>query len=329
MDRENSHPDEATPEAAEAQQRPQRSGPQAATAAPQAAENQSSQGQGGSAQGDQEAATADADDGKPPQSLLDELKSMQEQADAEARKHTSRSQALQADIGALAKDLDATTKAADASAKNRSSLDQQLGERKTYIGDKTQVIVAAIGDDRDDIDKAWDAVQADLRNLRQGRDQQRTQLGQLLDAQAQKQRDADLAREQFVAVTERLTGVQGRIAKLTALRARIEAAEDASNAADMYSSLREFNFQLGRATEELESSDPKPVSAYRRKLEDAWRTLNEKQQALRDATQARSEKQAELDQTKAKIERLEANRVDEVLKRFAEAKAEPATTTSP
>jgi DNA repair exonuclease SbcCD ATPase subunit len=193
-----------------------------------------------------------------------------------------------------------------------------LGERKTYIDGKRPLIENAIDDRKDEADKAWDDFRKRLQDLDQQRQHQWEQLVQAEEDLTKKQKARDQANDAFQALNGRQAVIADRLKKLGDLKTYIEAAEDRNDADAMYVALREFDLQWRRANEDL-----KEVDAYRAELEAAWATLNERDADVREAARTRSQARNAFDLTKAELERLQANRVEEVLRVLA---AIPAST---
>jgi chromosome segregation ATPase len=246
---------------------------------------------------------------KSPKTILDELNTKLEEASAAASESREASDALKADIDALRKAYEGVGKAVEDYGKGHPSLQQQLSERKTYIDGKRPLIENAIDDRKDEADKAWDDFRKRLQDLEQQRQQQWDQLVQAQEDLRHKQQARDQANDAFEALKGRQAAIADRLKKLGDLKTYIEAAEDRNAADAMYVALREYDLQWRRASDDL-----KEVDAYRAELEAAWATLNERDAAVREAAQKRSHAQNAFDLTKAELERLRANRVEEILK---------------
>ena len=256
---------------------------------------------------------------KSPKTILDELNTKLEEASAAASESKEASDALKADIDALKKAYDAVGKAAEDYGKGRPSLQQQLSERKTYIDGKRPLIEKAIGDRKDEADKAWDDFRKRLQDLDQQRQQQWDQLIHAQEDLRQKQKARDQANEALVVLNGRQAAIADRLKKLGDLKTYIESAEDRNAADAMYVALREYDLQWRRTNEDL-----KEVDAYRAELEAAWTELNERDAAVREAARKRSQAQNAFDLTKDELERLQTNRVEEVLRLLAAIPASAA-----
>ena len=250
----------------------------------------------------------------PPKRLLDELNKAAQRASQEADKKQEKSQALKTDVAALTTADAEVSRTVEAYGKARPGLEQQRAEREDYIENKRDLILNAIGDRKDEVDNAWDEVRADIDALKVQLEERKTALEQRKRAYQDQQIAADEAQMDFDRAKNRLALLNGWLTQLTQLRTGIEAAEDASDEVGMYVRLLEYDRLVKREI----PANLQPVDAYRRALQDAWRSLKQEKDALRDAATARTQAQNELEQTQAELDRLQPNRVDEVLTRVPE-----------
>lgn len=251
---------------------------------------------------------------KLPKIVLDELNTALQEASAAASESKEALDALKADIDALNKAYDAVGKAVEDYGKGRSSLHQQLSERKTYIDGKRPLIENAIDDRKDEADRAWDDLGKRLQDLEKQRQHRWHELAQAQEDLRQKEKARDQANGAFEGLKGRQAAIADRLKRLGDLKTYIEAAEDRNDADAMYVALREYELQWGRANEDLKEAD-----AYRAEFEAAWATLNQRDAEVRKAAQKRSQAQNRFDLTKAELERLQAHRVEEILRLLAAA----------
>jgi chromosome segregation ATPase len=259
---------------------------------------------------------------KSPQEILDGLSRQLQEADAEAAESKQASESLKADITSLKAAFDTVGKAVDDYDKGRPGLRQQLQDRKDYLDGKRSLIEKAIGDRKDDADNAWDAFRQHLQDVRHQLQDRQDQLTQARQELAQKQQARDDARAAFDALMGRKAQVADRLKKLGDLKTFIEAAEDDNDAAAMYVALREHDLQS-----KLAGDDLLEVVAYREALETAWRNLDQAQTDVRDAEQQCARAQNQYDLLKGEPDRLQARRIQEVLKLLAAAPAPPGGGT--
>jgi DNA repair exonuclease SbcCD ATPase subunit len=248
-----------------------------------------------------------------PQQVLDELNKSQREAEANAKRFSDQSQALKTDIAALQKAQGETGDTATAYGKARPSLEQQREDLEAYIEKKKENIERAVGPKKGQVDAAATVVEDEAKKLESGRETQRTELVKLAKDRLGEERYLAAAREDLDAEKARQNTIKGRLTRLTELQQELDAAEEAGEGVRMYAVYTEFVRQLGLAGDELE-----PVDGYRKDLEASWAKLYAAQGALRDATQLEAEKQRELQGTKDELARLDAKRIDEILKRVPE-----------
>jgi tetratricopeptide (TPR) repeat protein len=224
-----------------------------------------------------------------------------------------------ANSGLLTKANDDLDKAVEQYGQAKGNLDQQLRAQKAYDEEKGEVIENAVGDDKDEVDAAWDWVRRKLADLHEKREQYWEALNAATDEYTKKQRPVVTAQTNFDELKGRQADLLQRLKDIADLQKRIAAAEDESDAVKMYALLLEFRKRLGTVDQDLVV-----VREYREELYKAWRELSDAQEAFRAAGEARTQAQQDYDETKAELAELEAGRVEAVLKRIPAPPADAA-----
>jgi len=246
---------------------------------------------------------------EPPGTILDNLNAALQDADATAAQSQQASQELQADLDELQREYDDLGKAVEGYANARASLTQQLDERRDYIEGKRQLISNAIDDQRDEVDQAWEAFDTRLKDLEQKRTQRWDELVKAEEERGKAERGRDQARQTFEELAGRQAVLTEQLKRLGDLKTGIEAADN--DAPGMYVRLKEHDREFAEAEVALTS-----VDEYRKDLEEAWSELEQAKTALRKANLDATSAQNRFDLAKAEFERLQPQRVDEVLKRL-------------
>jgi hypothetical protein len=241
-----------------------------------------------------------------PKAVLEQLRAGLAKAEADAQSTGARAKSLKADLATLEKALQEVDKSTEAYGKAHPGLAQQVADFTEYTAAKREVIVAAVGDRKDDVDSAvaWfkqretDAV-ADVENSKAKR----------VEAdKAYVEQEATVAKAQieYAAAKDRVRTVTDGLKAIEGARTDLEAAEDKSEKVLMYAALVEVERLL-------DAVQLMPTADYRSELTDKWSNLNDAQQSLREADQERANATFKTAQSEQILGALRADRVGQIV----------------
>jgi chromosome segregation ATPase len=246
--------------------------------------------------------------GETPENVIAGLAAAQRERATAAEQSQQAAKALEEDIKRLQTAYDEVQKAVEGYAQGRWNLEQQADERKRYFAKYGEVLK----DGNRDVDRAWDELQADVRDLEAKKSDLSDQLVAAQAEQRAAERTRDSAQENLDAVKGRQARLSERVQKLGELESAIDSADPATADVELYVLLKEYAAELGRIGDGL-----KDVDAYRAEVQAAWRELEAAQRAVREAAAETTRSQALYDATTAELEQIRANRVEEIQKRVS------------
>ena len=235
--------------------------------------------------------------------LQAELARREEQID----KETKEKAALKADVDALTKTVDELNKAKVAFAQAAPGLRQDVGALDTYYKTKEQMVEAALGEKRKDVDNKIIEVENKIKDAKAkvARLEAAAKTACDLDTQAQKTLDAKQQAYDRQKTLQKSLG--DNIKTLNSFRKQIEEFDDKTKPASMYVILRELN--------KVRTTSTVPEQAtFDADLEKAFNELDAAKEDARQKKLACEAAQAEVVKAQAALAALEKSRVEDILK---------------
>ncbi|MEV6304248.1 hypothetical protein AB0M02_32915 [Actinoplanes sp. NPDC051861] len=216
-----------------------------------------------------------------PSAELARLRDLLAQAEATAQASGSQAKSLKADLGTLEKASQDLDKAVDGYAKARPGLGQQKGDLADYAEEKRPSVVLAVGPRKGAVDSAvtW-FEQRESEAATKATDTETARVDAERDLAA-KQAAAGAAQDAYTAAKDRVKALGDWLKTVDGLRTAMEKAEDDNKPVLRYATLLEFDRVLKKV-------DLKEIAAYRTELITAWKTLADRQQALRESDEKRA-----------------------------------------
>jgi hypothetical protein len=256
-----------------------------------------------------------------PEKALAELRAKLLTAESDVSARQQSLQALRADVGALEKSAGDIDKVVDAYGAARPKLTSREDDVARFLECEKAVVDEKVGDEKEAVERAYEAVGARLTGWEEELEKHRTALSKLEEDRRARMGQLIAAQAVYDELKGRQKRVEDLLKEVESLRALLEKADKAGDGPRMLVIYKLSTALLDDVGEELVTTE-----VLRGSLETAWLGVNRAQEQLRDTIDQQTKAALRVQELTTKIDALESSRVEATLKHYQQTPADDSAS---